>query len=186
MSQRNPSLFDPPPPEATGLRVVCRKCGTIVTEGVPPNQVVDTCGSCRSTPRAAPVAAAIRPPRYFGMVRMLPLDAATYTFPPQGPEAEPAAIRLLYDQSRRTSTRRVAENLRKMRVSLHCWRGWVFLTLARKERRISDTEILNARTVFGIPGGAVRCPPTGLQSTIISGSVWYDVCYAWWEPQESR
>jgi hypothetical protein len=82
-------------------------------------------------------------------------------------------------QAARTGTDRSLELRGGARLVVRSIDGIVTLTIARKTKRVGDTELITFRRDCGVPSDAIRFPLEGQGVIEREGATWHYIAYRW-------
>lgn len=87
----------------------------------------------------------------------------------------------LLHQARATGRDQHVELMKGARLSVRAEGTQITLTIARKGKRVGDTELVTFRNHCGVPDGAVRWPAEGQDLVEREGAGWWRVAFRWLE-----
>ena len=85
----------------------------------------------------------------------------------------------LHRRARETGEDRASDLKGGARLSVRVRDDVTTLTIARKGKRLSDTEIITFQRHLCIPPEAARYPPEGQSARVLDGVTWHYIGYKW-------
>jgi hypothetical protein len=85
----------------------------------------------------------------------------------------------LHRRARETGEDRASDLTGGARLSVRVRGDVTTITIARKGKRLSDTEIITFQRHICIPPDATRYPPEGQSAKVTDGVVWHYIGYKW-------
>jgi hypothetical protein len=87
----------------------------------------------------------------------------------------------LHRAAARSGTDRALDLKGGARLAVRVQNGVTTLTIARKAKKVGDTELITFKRDCGVPSDAVRFPSDAQGTREYEGSIWYYITYRWAE-----